>query len=111
MYTIGDFFKDVFCFIRHIPDAFLFLFVYACGARPYKVIAKYREIPSLDAECFCNTLLPPTIKADSWEGRVWAISQMSDFAALLFKSYEFKKLEPMPFFEYLWDEVLMPFEF
>ena len=111
MYSISDFFKDVFCFIRHIPDAILFIFAYACGIRPYKVMAIYREHPSLGVECFCNTLLPPTIKADSWEGRVWAISQMTDCEALLFKPYEFKGLQPMPFFEYLWKDVLMPFNF
>ena len=111
MYTIGDFFKDVFCFIRHIPDAFIFFFAYAIGVRPYKLMAIHREYPSLGAECFCNVVLPPTINANSWEGRVYAISQMSDFAALLFRPYEFKELQPMPFFEYLWNEILMPFEF
>ena len=111
MYSIGDFFKDVFCFIRHIPDAFLFLFAYACGVRPYNVMATHKDSPCSEAECYCSTLLPPTINADSWEGREWALSHMDEFETTLFKFYWFNELQPIPFFKYLWDDVLMPFEF
>ena len=64
MYSIGDFFKDVFCFIRHIPAALLFIFAYTIGVRPYKVMVTHKEHPSPDPEHYCNTLLPPTIKAE-----------------------------------------------
>lgn len=111
MYSIGDFFKDVFCFIRHIPDALLFIFAYACGVRPYKIMATHKGLSMPEPEFYCSTLLPPTIKADSWEGREWALSHMSECETILFKFYWFKELQPMPFFKYLWDDVLMPFEF
>ena len=111
MYSISDFFKDVFCFIRHIPDALLFIFGYACGLRPYKVMAIHKNSPSNEPECYCSTLIPSAIKADSWEGREWALSHMSEFEAILFKYFYFKELQPMSFFKYLWDDVLMPFEF
>jgi hypothetical protein len=111
MYSIGDFFKDVFCFIRHIPDALLFIFAYAIGVRPYKVMAMHKNSPCSEAEHYCNTLLPPTIKADSWEGREWALSHMDELETTLFKFYWFNELQPMPFFAYLWNDVLMPFEF
>lgn len=111
MYSIGDFFKDVFCFIRHIPDALLFIFAYACGVRPYKVMAIHKNSSSNKPASYCSTLLPPTIKADSLEGREWALSHMSEFETILFKSFWFKELQPIPFFKYLWDDVLMPFEF
>ena len=111
MYSIGNFFKDVFCFIRHIPDALLFIFAYAIGVRPYKVMATHKNSPCSEAEHYCNTLLPPPIKADSWEGREWALSHMSECETILFQFYWFKELQPMPFFKYLWNDVLMPFEF
>jgi hypothetical protein len=111
MYSIGDFFKDVFCFIRHIPDALLFIFAYAIGVRPYKVMATHKNFPCSESEHYCNTLLPPTIKADSWEGREWALSHMSECETILFKFYWFSELQPMPFFKYLWNDVLMLFEF
>ena len=111
MYTIGDFFKDVFCFIRHIPDALLFIYAYAYGIRPYKVMATHKNSPCSESEHFCNVLLPPTIKACSLEGREWALSHMSEFETICFKFYWFDELQPLPFFKYLWDDVLMPFEF
>lgn len=111
MYFISDFFKDVFCFIRHIPDALLFIFAYVCGVRPYKVMATHKGHPCSEPEHYCNILLPHTIKANSWEGREWALSHMDEFETTLFKFYWFNELQPMPFFKYLWDDVLMPFEF
>lgn len=111
MYSIGDFFKDVFCFIRHIPDALLFVFAYAIGVRPYKVMVTHKKQPVPELEHYCNTLIPPTIKADSWEGREWALSHMDELETIFFQSFWFKELQPMPFFKYLWDDVLMPFEF
>jgi hypothetical protein len=111
MYSIVDFFEAIFYFIRHIPDALFFTFAYACGVRPYKVIATNKKHPAFGPEYFCSTLLPPTIKADSWEGRDWALSHFSEFDALMFKFYLFKELQPISFFKYLWDDVLMPFEF
>lgn len=111
MYSIGNFFENVFCFIRHIPDALLFTFAYVCGVRPYKVIVTHKEHPTFEPEPYCNTLLPPTIKADSWEGREWALSHMDELETTLFKFYWFKELQPIPFFKYLRDDVLMSFEF
>lgn len=111
MYSIGDFFKDVFRFIRHIPDALLFIFAYVCGVRPYKIMATHKDASSSEVEFYCSTLLPPTIKANSYEGRDWALSHMDEFEATLFKFYWFSELQPMSFFKYLWDDVLMPVEF
>lgn len=107
MYSIGDFFKDVFCFIRHIPDALLFLFAYACGVRPYKIMATHKGLSMPEPEFYCSTLIPPAIKADSWEGRDWALSHMSEFETILFQFYWFNELQPLPFLKYLWDDVLM----
>lgn len=107
MYSISDFFKDVFCFIRHIPNALLVIFAYACGIRPYKVMATHKNSPCSEPEHYCNVLLPPTIKAYSFEGRDWALSHMSEFETILFQFYWFNELQPMPFFKYLWDDVLM----
>lgn len=106
--VICDFFKDVFCFIRHIPDALYFTFAYACGVRPYKVMAINKKFPSSKPDFYCSTLLPPTVNANSWEGQEWALSHMSDFETILFKFYWFKGLQPMSFFKYLWDDILMP---
>jgi hypothetical protein len=36
---------------------------------------------------------------------------MDEFETTLFKFYWFNELQPIPFFKYLWDDVLMPFEF
>ena len=111
MYSISDFFKDVFCFIRHIPDALLFISAYVCGVRPYKVMATHKGHPCSEPEHYCNILLPPTVNANSWEGREWTLSHMDELETALFKFYWFNELQPLSFFKYLWDDVLMPFEF
>lgn len=111
MYSIGNFFKDVFCFIRHIPDALFFIFAYACGIRPYKVMATRKNSPCSEPIYYCDVLLPPTIKACSFEGRDWALSHMDELSKACFQFYWFNELQPLSFFEYLWDDVLMPFEF
>ena len=110
MYSISNFFKNVFCFIRHIPDALLFIFAYAYGVRPYQVMAIHKNSSSNELISYCNILLPPTIKADSWEGREWALSHMDELSIACFQFYWFNKLYPIPFFKYLWNDVLMPFE-
>ena len=107
--VICDFFKDAFYFIRHIPDALLFIFAYVCGARPYRVMATNKKFLEDGPEFYCSTLLPPTIKAESLEGREWALSHMSEFETVLFQFYRFDELQPIPFFKYLWDSVLMSF--
>ena len=107
-----NFFDDVICFIKHIPLAIFFTISYVVfGVRPYNIMVVWKKSPDEPSISFASTLLPSSLDPTSWESRVYALEHMSEFESICFKSFNFKELQPLPFFDYLWNNVLMSFEF
>ena len=113
MYSIKDFFENVWCFIRHIPDAILFTIAYLIfGVRPYRIMTHYKTNPLSEPSFFSTTLLPSGLSPFSIDAKDYALSHLDKAESILLDSFcQFERLDPMPFFDYLWNDVLMPSEF
>lgn len=101
-----EFLYDVKCFFKNLPAVMLTCLAYLMGARPYRVMVNFSD-ESLFAppHYFASKLLPYSVDPNSAQ----VLEDIAnEFAFFNFSGlYIFKRLDPMPFWSYLWNDVWM----
>ena len=105
-YNVQCFFYDVQCFFKNFPAVVLTCLAYLMGARPYRVMVNFKNDPLFTPpHYFAPKLLPMYVDPNS-PATLEKIAKEFD----LFNvngMFIFKRLDPMPFWSYLWNDVWM----
>lgn len=101
-----NFFYYVQCFFKNFPAVMLTCLAYLMGARPYRVMVNFKDDPLFaPPHYFTSKMLPPSVDPNS---PTTLVDIAKEFALFNFNgTYIFTRLDPMPFWTYLWNDVWM----
>ena len=101
-----EFLYDVKCFFKNLPAVMLTCLAYLMGARPYRVMVNFSDEPLFaPPHYFASKMVSPLVDPNS---PITLEDIAKEFDLFNFNGmYVFTRLDPMPFWSYLWNDVWM----
>ena len=101
-----EFLYDVKCFFKNLSAVMLTCLAYLMGARPYRVMVNFSDEPLFaPPHYFASKMVSPLVDPNSPKTLEDIAKEFDLFN--INGMFIFKRLDPMPFWSYLWNDVWM----